>query len=713
MQGKPTNPWFFSDSATFKGTAPFFLDRKSFPWVERVESQTTVLRDELLKVIEEHEREPARHSDGAMVSKLDYETFTFMQWGLLQPQNCEKCPRTWELLKSIPNAVGGRFTLLEPGTTIKPYAETDAIVRCHLGLLIPASPPHCAIRVGKETRGWKIGEFLMFCDAHSRTEWNNTDERRYLFTVDVVRSEYVAHTRSICSRLLADICFEHLYHNIGWVRRLPLRLTKALLGACLRIFFFCALFTRLSISRLPERSVPISTRPRTENSWAKVTDDRSSLYCVIGAGPTGLAMAAALRKAGIPYEQLEADYEIGGNWRHGVYETTHIISSKKTTEYADFPMPADYPDFPSAAQMLAYLNGYTDYAGIRQHIQFKTKVSFCRPLPDHRWEVTLATGETRIYRGVLVCNGHHWDCRWPNYPGQFTGEYIHAKQYKRPEQLRGKRVLVIGGGNSACDIASEAARVGQSAAISLRRGYWFLPKTFVGRPLLEILPGWMPVWMQRLMLRALLRIVVGKYEDYGLPRPEHRIFDAHPTVNSELLHYIRHGCIHPRPDIARFDGNAVEFIDGRREEFDLVVAATGYHLSFPFLPEGLVPMKNGLPLLYSDCVLPTLKNLYVIGTSQPRYGFGPLLTPSAGLIALMIQLQEKMELPIGLVMRESGNRLPTTRLEDPHRALRDMRRAPQGLRGLLGRERELRSKMSVPVPPPYVVPTTHAEIEVH
>ena len=437
--------------------------------------------------------------------------------------------------------------------------------------------------------------------------------------------------------------------------------------------------------------------------------DRSSSYCIIGAGPVGLSIARAFKKAGVAYEQLDADADVGGNWRHGVYSTAHIISSRKTTEYADYPMPADYPDFPSAAQMLAYLRDYTEHFELRENIQFKTKVCSCRPLSDHRWELELASGETRIYRGLLVCNGHHWACRWPQYPGQFTGEYIHSKQYKTPEQLRDKRVLVIGGGNSACDIASEAARVSSSSSISLRHGYWFLPKTLLGKPLVEIIPSWCPVSLQRLFLRALLRIVVGRYQDYGLPKPNHRIFEAHPTVNSELLHYIKHGRIRPRPDIARFDGKIVEFTDGRREEYDMVVAATGYHVSFPFLPEGLVPVKGGLAFLYAGCTLPTVKNLYVIGTSQARYGFGPLLTPAADMVVRLVLLQEKMELPIGLVLKESGAPLPKTHLLDPHAALRSMKIARWTLPLLAGRERKLRRKLTLPVPPAYGPPSTPSQ----
>jgi len=422
-------------------------------------------------------------------------------------------------------------------------------------------------------------------------------------------------------------------------------------------------------------------------------DDHSTHLAVIGAGPVGLAVAKALLQHGIPYEQLEADDDLGGNWYHGVYETAHIISSRKTTEYADFPMPDNFPDFPSARQMLDYLASYAETFNLRPYIQFRTKVLMCCPLANNSWEVELAGGEKRVYKGVIVCNGHHWDKRYPDYAGRFTGEYIHSKDYKHPQQLVNKRVLVIGGGNSACDLAAEAARVGRSCDISIRRGYWFLPKTVFGVPLPEMVPGWVPVWAQRLLLRIILRVVVGRYENYGLPKPDHRIFEAHPKLNSEILHYVKHGRIRPRPAVDRLEGRHVVFADGTSDEFDMVVCATGFHLSFPFLPPGLVPVKGSNALLYGGCTLPDYKNLYVVGTAQVRYGFGPLMTPAAALICRLINLQDQMELPVGLVLKQSGAKPPTTHLLDPHRAMRQMKFAKYTLPLLLRKERKLRERL--------------------
>lgn len=415
---------------------------------------------------------------------------------------------------------------------------------------------------------------------------------------------------------------------------------------------------------------------------------------IIGAGPCGLAHAKALGDARVEYDQVEADTEVGGNWYHGTYRTAHIISSRRTTEFTDFPMPAHYPDFPSQRQMGDYYKLYADAFDLRRRIEFGTKVTAVMPRRDELWDVELASGERRVYKGVLVCNGHHWHKRWPNYPGEFTGEFIHSKDFKTPEQLAGKRVLVIGGGNSACDVVSEAARVSETAHLSLRRGYWFMPKTLLGKPVVESPIMRFPVPIQRLLLKVLLRLVVGRYEDYGLPRPDHKVFEKHPTISTEVLHYLKHGRITPRPDIARFDGRRVHFADGTSDEFDMIVAATGFYVSFPFLPEGLVPMKHEqLALVYGGCVLPEHKHLYVIGTQQTRYGIGPLLTPASRLVAKMIKLQDEMELPIGLVLKESGQKPPDTHLINPMQAMRRMKIAHYTLPLLLRKERRLRKRI--------------------
>lgn len=400
---------------------------------------------------------------------------------------------------------------------------------------------------------------------------------------------------------------------------------------------------------------------------------KSDKFAIIGAGPVGISVARALKQKGIAYDQFEADTAIGGNWRHGVYPSAHIISSRKTTEFPDFPMPHHYPDFPSAAQMLAYLTQYAHRYDLEEHITFNTTVEYVEPGDVDEWQVRLSNGEIRTYEGIIVCNGHHWDRRWPSYEGHFTGELIHSKDYQTPDQLKGKRVLVIGGGNSACDIVAEAARVGVSAHLSLRRGYWFLPKTFYGVPTAELIKTIMPVWMQRIYIQLLLKIVVGDYRRYGLMKPDHKLFEHHPTINSELLHYLKHGRITPHPDVKRFDGRVVEFCDGVREEVDLIVCGTGFNVSMPFLAPDLVQVEGSVAKVQWGMVAPRHRQLYIHGWAQARYGFGPLLTPASDLLAELILVQRRLRNPLGQVLARMNQKPPDTHLLDPMDIIRKLK----------------------------------------
>lgn len=400
--------------------------------------------------------------------------------------------------------------------------------------------------------------------------------------------------------------------------------------------------------------------------------DTAEKLLVLGAGPTGLAMAKALGEAGIPYQQVEATDDVGGNWAHGVYETAHIISSRTTTQYDDFPMPADWPDFPSAAQMHRYFRMYADAFALWDHIRFQTRVDAVRPRPDARWDVQFSDGSTAVYKGVVVCNGHHWARSYPAWTREFTGTVLHSKDYKRPDQLRGQRVLVLGGGNSGCDLASEAARVGASADWSLRRGYWFLPKTLMGRPSVELMKPWLPVFAQRIIVKSLIRLVVGRYADYGLPEPDHDLFEAHPSISTEVFHYLKHGRLRPRPDVAGVQGQTVRFVDGSSAEYDLVALGTGFDLSFPFLPEGTIPIKGKVPELYAGMLRPEHRHLWIMGAYQPRYGIGPLLRPLGLLLADWVKLQDELSIPLGELLRRAGEKPPDTHLVDPHAAIRRM-----------------------------------------
>ncbi|MDX2239808.1 MAG: NAD(P)-binding domain-containing protein [Leptolyngbyaceae cyanobacterium bins.302] len=396
-------------------------------------------------------------------------------------------------------------------------------------------------------------------------------------------------------------------------------------------------------------------------------------HLIIGAGFVGLGMAQALKAAKIPYDQVDASDAIGGNWYHGVYHTAHIISSRKVTQFTHFPMPDDYPDFPSADQIRQYLNEFATHFDLHRHIELNKTITYLRPVENNQWEATFADGEQRLYKGVLLCNGHHWCKRFPTLRGTFHGEIIHSKDYKQPDQLRDRRVLVIGGGNSACDIAAEAARVGAKSVLSLRESVWFLPKSFAGIPLTDLIQWWMPEWFQRLLAHTMIRLTFGTHEHYGLARPSYRLFDKHPTVNNEVPYYIKHGRITPRPAVKQLDGWEVEFVDGHRERFDVIVCATGYDVAYPFLPIALQRVQGSTVQCYGGAFLSDYKGLYYLGWGQARGGVGSLMSAYGPIFARLLKLQDEVNIPIGLVFKEMGQQLPSTHLSDPQRVFRQLK----------------------------------------
>ena len=383
---------------------------------------------------------------------------------------------------------------------------------------------------------------------------------------------------------------------------------------------------------------------------------KTDRICLIGAGPGGLAFAKILKDRGFLYDQFEATDDVGGNWKHGVYDTAHIISSKSVTEYKSFPMPADYPDFPSKNQMCSYFQAFAKHNDLYKNIIFNTKVIYVRPIENNYWEVTLDTGKVIVYESIILCNGHHWSKRFPTFEGQFAGEYIHSKDFKNPEQFKNKKILTIGGGNSACDVASEAARVGASSDISIRTGVWFLPKTLMGKPLSDIESPFLPVWLQRIFLKIAIRFAYGDfYKDYNLPTPKDKIFEKHPTLNSEILHYIKHGRIKVKPNIKRLEGNFVEFVDGSKEKYDMVVAATGFYLTFPFLAKGIIENKEDQLIdTYGMSMHLNWRGLYTPTVFQIRGGVGTIYEPEAEYLVSMIAIQSQFNFPMANVMKDMG-----------------------------------------------------------
>jgi hypothetical protein len=366
---------------------------------------------------------------------------------------------------------------------------------------------------------------------------------------------------------------------------------------------------------------------------------------VIGAGPSGITAAKNLLAAGFRRVVVyDRNAEVGGNWIYSphsshssVFETTHIISSKGLSQYEDFPMPDAYPDYPGHAELKAYFQSYARHFGVDRVLQLGTEIRSARSRLGGGWTVTLGDGRREEFDALLVASGHHWDPRMPSYPGTFSGELLHSHAYKTAERFAGQRVLVIGGGNSASDIAVETARCSARTEISMRRGYWFVPKFLMGLPtdvINERLMRKFPKGIRQQVGKLTIWLVQGKNSHYGLPEPEHGPLEAHPTINSELLYFIRHGRIHPRPDIARFEGRTVHFVDGSSGEFDVIIAATGYVTRFPFLDTAEVGDYSGREVpLYLKVFHPCFEDLFFIGLFQPQGCIWPLSDWQGRLVA--------------------------------------------------------------------------------
>jgi dimethylaniline monooxygenase (N-oxide forming) len=367
----------------------------------------------------------------------------------------------------------------------------------------------------------------------------------------------------------------------------------------------------------------------------------SGRVCVIGAGSSGIAAAQVLQSRGVAFDCFEAGSGIGGNWRYGndnemssAYESLHINTSRQMMEYAAYPMPESLPDYPDHRQIAKYFDDFVEHFGLRERITFRTEVTKVVPC-DEGYAVTVrprdGDPETRTYRDVIVANGHHWDPRWPepSFPGQetFPGEQLHAHYYRTSDPLVGKRVLVLGIGNSACDIAVESTRVAESTDLAMRRGAHILPKYMFGMPTDHLTDSPLargPVKLQQLAVGALLRLSQGKVTDYGLPKPDHAVLHAHPTVSQDLLNRLGHGDITVRPNIDRFEGSKVFFTDGSSGEYDVVVYCTGYKVSFPFFTDEVVRAEDNHVDLYRRVVHPDHPGLYFIGLIQPLGAIMPL-----------------------------------------------------------------------------------------
>lgn len=381
--------------------------------------------------------------------------------------------------------------------------------------------------------------------------------------------------------------------------------------------------------------------------------------CIVGAGSSGLAAAKALHQAGIDFDCFERGSGIGGNWRYGndngtsaAYASLHINTSKEKMAFADFPMPASFPDYPHHSQVLDYFESYVDHFGFRSKIRFATPVARIEKAGDApagaaegAWRVKLENGESQLYRAVLVANGHHWSKRWPSFPGHFDGTTMHAHDYKTFQGLEGKNVLIVGIGNSGVDLACEICRVAKTTLLSTRRSAHILPKYAFGKPIDHFSSpssAWVPLGIQQAVFNLILKVVRGDQAKLGIPRPAHQLMQAHPTVSEELPSLVGHGRVLMRPDIEKLDGDGVIFKDGRRDPVDVIVYCTGYDIRFPFLAPELMRADHNQVQLYRHVVHPDHPGLYFIGLIQALGAVMPLAEAQSLWVAKLLRGEARL-----------------------------------------------------------------------
>ena len=349
-------------------------------------------------------------------------------------------------------------------------------------------------------------------------------------------------------------------------------------------------------------------------------------YCLVGAGPAGLVMARALIKEGVPFDWYERHSDVGGVWdmdNHGtpMYESAHFISSKYTSGFYGFPMPSNYPDYPSWHQILDYIRGFADAYNLKSRVNFGVSVVQALPIEADQWSVSLSNGKSEIYEGLINATGVTWHPNRPVIEGeaQFKGTIMHSVEYRSPSEFTGKRVLIVGAGNSGVDIASDAAQFSKKAFFSVRRGYRYIPKYIFGVPTDALISGKiLPPKGVSINgdVTKMIDTLVGDLTRYGLPKPDHNLLASHPIMNTQVLHHLGHGDLIAKPDIESVDENGARFKDGSYEALDLIVLATGYSYSVPYLEQSEDEWRDGRPQLYLRILSRKHPNLYFIGYAE-------------------------------------------------------------------------------------------------
>ncbi|TQM84461.1 cation diffusion facilitator CzcD-associated flavoprotein CzcO [Saccharothrix saharensis] len=385
-----------------------------------------------------------------------------------------------------------------------------------------------------------------------------------------------------------------------------------------------------------------------------MTGGRDAGVCVVGAGFAGLAVTHELHVRGVPFTWLDRGTGIGGLWSYSAgpaYPSLRLNTSKGPTAFSWAPMPEAYPTHPRHDQVAAYLDACA--RPFRDRVELRTAVEHVRPHGSGAWDVTTRDhrGATRVRRfaHVVVAAGHHWTPRLPEPPipgiDSFPGPVVHTLDYHGADPYRGRRVLVLGLGNSACDIAADVSRVATSTVLSARRGAHVVPRRLLGVPWDELRHRWwwtvLPFGARRLLAEAVLHARRGPLTAYGLPEPAERVLTEPLVVSDDLLEHIARGAVTAAPAVRGVDHATVHFADGTSREFDAVVYCTGYRPDTTVVPEEVLCQADGRIALYLRVVPPHRPGLYfagfVRGVVHPLGALTPVFEAQARWIADLVR----------------------------------------------------------------------------
>lgn len=378
---------------------------------------------------------------------------------------------------------------------------------------------------------------------------------------------------------------------------------------------------------------------------------------IIGAGSSGITAVKALKDRGFDVVCFEASDRVGGNWVYhnknqmsACYRDLHINTSKRRMQYSDYPMPDSYPDYSDHRRLAQYFQDYVNHFQLAPLIRFESKVEKAER-EDDLWRIELADGSEEIFDALVVANGHHWQPRWPQFPGSFAGVEMHAHEYDNSDFAEDKTVVVVGLGNSAADIAVETSYQANQVYLSIRRGDYIIPKYIFGLPTDEITKyasPRLPIKLRQKLFTWLIRLYVGNLERFGLPKPEHNIGQTHPTISSRLLDRLGGGAIIVKPNISHLDGHRVYFTDRTFVIADIIIYCTGYQIAFPFFDEDIIKAEDNQIDLYKNVFHPEIDNLFFVGLIQPLGAIMPLAEAQSKMIA--DYLAGQYQLPSRLMM---------------------------------------------------------------